>query len=100
MKTSILIAVFLLFSYQVWAAPITFYYGGTINSVVDQLNELDGSVTIGTTFSGLYTFKSTTPGTPITATRVDYIWRNATGSDGFFNLSIGVIIQTLYCRQR
>lgn len=40
---------------------ITFEFAGEITSVQDDYGLLGGAVTIGTPFSGLYTFESTTP---------------------------------------
>jgi len=45
----------------VQAGPVTFEFAGEINFVRDDDNLLGGDVTVGTPFSGLYTFESTTP---------------------------------------
>lgn len=42
------------------AASVTFQFQGTVMGVQDYAGELDGSVTVGTPFSGFYTFESTT----------------------------------------
>lgn len=42
-------------------ALVTWQFAGEITSVVDRNNLLDGAITVGTPFSGSYTFESTTP---------------------------------------
>ncbi len=72
------------------ATPITFYYSGVVNSVVDQLSELDGSIAEGTAFSGSYTFESTEPDEKSSdPTRGQYYWGNENGNDFFFDATIG-----------
>lgn len=44
-----------------YAVPITFEYEGVVTNVNDDGSYLDGSIVVGTTFSGTYTFESTTP---------------------------------------
>jgi hypothetical protein len=43
------------------AYPVTFEFAGEITYVQDDDGVLDGAVSVGTPFSGLYTFESTTP---------------------------------------
>jgi len=45
----------------VQAAQLTFEFSGYIDSIVDPDNVLDGIAQVGHTFSGTYTFDSTTP---------------------------------------
>lgn len=45
-----------------YAVPVTFEFSGIVNSVTDPGRDLEGLVAAGNTFSGEYTFESTTPG--------------------------------------
>lgn len=58
--TAICVTLFLLASsVPAWAVPITFAFSGTITEVADLEKLLDGSVAVGTPFSGYYRFEST-----------------------------------------
>jgi hypothetical protein len=56
----ILVAALAILPIASHAAPITFNFSGTVTSIDDPLNAFAG-VVAGTTFSGSYTFESTTP---------------------------------------
>lgn len=58
--TAICLTLFLLgSSVPAWAVPITFAFSGTITEVKDLQKILDGSIAVGTPFSGYYRFEST-----------------------------------------
>ncbi|MGB2985015.1 MAG: PEP-CTERM sorting domain-containing protein [Phycisphaerae bacterium] len=59
------------------ASPVTFEFAGEITSVLDDEDFLGGAVTVGSPFSGSFTFESTTPdsypGSPWSAAYPDAI---------------------------
>ena len=71
------------------ATPVTFYFAGTVESVVDVNSELDGSVVAGTLMVGSITFESSTADGESDADVGRYEWRNLNGTDAFFEMAVG-----------
>jgi len=71
------------------AAPITFYYTGTVTSVTDTNSELDGSIVSGTVMAGSITFESSTPDSETDTDEGRYVWNNATSAGAFSEMTIG-----------
>lgn len=60
--TSICVAlVVAAFASPAWAVPITFSFTGTVDGLYDDAGYLDDSIVPGETFTGTYTFESSTP---------------------------------------
>lgn len=66
MKTKFIACSMIGFLYTVWGVnsafgfPVTWEFEGEITSVFDPNDSLGGAITVGTPFSGIYTFESTT----------------------------------------
>jgi hypothetical protein len=72
------LALLVAFAGGARAEPITFVFTGTVSTVDDRFGLLDRSVTVGTRFTGSYTFESTTPDSNPDPTVGDY-WHRVPG---------------------
>ncbi len=61
MKKAIFIIAFLFFGSTAWAFPVSYNFSGNITSVNDNDNLLDGSVVVGGSFSGIFSYDSDLP---------------------------------------
>jgi hypothetical protein len=68
------------------AAPITFFFSGSLDAIFDPLNQLPAAVTVGTPFQGHYTFNPNVADSNALATLAQY---RSTGAEYEYVATVG-----------